>query len=234
LIYQAARAFALEAGSGGEAPTAVTRPQPRLSDTAYNVLRQRIVSLRLPPGMRLDEEELIADLGVGRTPLREAIARLQHEGLVMVMPRRATIVAPLDLEDLHQLIEARLVLEPDVAARAARRSNPDLAAALAEAVDAADRAARSGDVDAYVDSDLRFHDAVADACGNVHLARANKHVNILSMRFWHLGFRVAGPPSAANHHRTLMAALVAGDEPAARVCASAHIENFRQRLRTAL
>jgi DNA-binding GntR family transcriptional regulator len=198
------------------------------------VLRRRIVSLRLPPGTRLDEDQLIADLGVGRTPLREAVARLRHEGLVVVLPRRATIVAPLDLADLHQLIEARIVIETDVARRAAGRIGLAEAAALGEIVAAAQVAAAAGDHDAYLDGDKRFHDAVADACGNVHLAQADKHVNMLSMRFWHLGFRLAGPPSGGDHHSRLLAALGSGDGEAARKLTLEHIENFRGRLRASL
>jgi DNA-binding GntR family transcriptional regulator len=208
--------------------------QPRLSDTAYGVLRGRIISLRLPPGARLDEDELIADLGVGRTPLREAVARLCHEGLVVVMPRRATIVAPLDLGDLHQLIEARLVLESEVAARSAQRAGPAAAEHLRDTLDAAARAAAKGDTDGYLECDKRFHDAVADACGNLHLAEADKHVNMLSMRFWHLGFRMTGPPTGPDHHRRLLAAIAAGDAGAARRLTVEHIENFRSRLRAAL
>ncbi len=214
--------------------TALLRTQPRLSDTAYEQLRGRIVSLRLPPGTRLDEEELIADLRVGRTPLREAVARLRHEGLVVVLPRRATIVAPLDLGDLHQLIEARKVLETEVAARAASRAGPEVVARLRDALDLAAAARAAGDTDAYLEADRRFHDTVADACGNVHLAEADKHINMLSMRFWHLGFRMAGPPAAPDHHDRLLAAIAAGDAEAARRLTAEHIENFRARLRSAL
>lgn len=210
------------------------RAQPRLSDAAYEALRARIVSLRLPPGVRLDEDELIADLGVGRTPLREAVARLRHEGLVVVLPRRATIVAPLDLGDLHQLIEARIVLETEVAARAAKRAGPADMARCRDALELAERAGADGDPDAYLEADRRFHDAVADACGNTHLAEADKHVNMLSMRFWHLGFRMAGPPAAPDHHNRLLAAIAAADAEAAQHLTAEHIENFRARLRFAL
>jgi DNA-binding transcriptional regulator YhcF (GntR family) len=102
------------------------RPAPAsLSEKAYHLIRDRIVSLRLPPGSMIDERELVADLGLGRTPVREALRRLAGENLVDVFPRRGMFVAGVDVGDLASISEARAELEGFAARLAAARATKE-------------------------------------------------------------------------------------------------------------
>ena len=105
---------AVSAGSDG-------RPGALLADRAYVAIRDRILTLQLPPGMPIDEDALIRELGVGRTPIREAIKRLALEDLVTIYPRRGTFVSDINITDLAQISDLRIQLEGHAAFRAAQR-----------------------------------------------------------------------------------------------------------------
>ena len=101
----------------------VSRPDGQsLAEQAYGELRDRIVSLALPPGAPLNEDALMAELGFGRTPIREAIKRLALEDLVEIYPRRGTFVSEIEITDLAQISEVRLLLEGHAAHRAAQNA----------------------------------------------------------------------------------------------------------------
>ncbi len=92
-----------------------------LSQKAYELIRRRIVDLELLPGAILDEGRLQSELGVGRTPIREALLRLSMERLVTIVPRRGIFVAEIGITDLQQIFEVRILLEAQAARLAARR-----------------------------------------------------------------------------------------------------------------
>src|ERR687893_1503423 len=98
-----------------------TEPASLFADRAYHQLRDRIVTLRLPPGTVLREDALMRELDVGRTPLREAVKRLVLENLVAVQPRRGTFVTPVEAADIVHITEVRAELEGYAAELAARR-----------------------------------------------------------------------------------------------------------------
>src|SRR5215212_1374288 len=100
-------------------------PTELLSDRAYAALRDRLVSLEIPPGAPIDEEALTGQLGVGRTPVREAIRRLALERLVVVYPRRGTFASEINITDLAAISDVRVQLEGHAARRAAERLTPD-------------------------------------------------------------------------------------------------------------
>src|SRR5882757_1831074 len=102
-----------------------------LAEKAYHAIRNLIVSLQLAPGAVIDERELMEGLGIGRTPVREALRRLAHEGLVEVYPRRGMFVTGVDVRELARLSEVRAVLEPEAARLAATRATDDDRAGIA-------------------------------------------------------------------------------------------------------
>src|ERR671938_1699037 len=110
--------------TAGQTPGSTTAEQ--LADRAYFMLRDRIVDLRLPPGATLREDELMREMGIGRTPLREAVKRLALEHLVEVRPRRGTQVTDVHAEDIARFAEVRGELEAHAARFAAERMGPDL------------------------------------------------------------------------------------------------------------
>src|SRR5438552_14346318 len=100
-------------------------PMTCLADKAYHEIRGLIVSLELAPGAVIDERDLIERLGIGRTPVREALRRLAHERLVEVYPRRGMFVTGVDVRQLARLSEVRAVLEPEAARLAAERATDE-------------------------------------------------------------------------------------------------------------
>src|SRR5947209_17701297 len=105
----------------------VARGQARelLADRAYDELRDRIVTLRIAPGAPIDEDRVGEELGMGRTPVREAIKRLALENLVSVFPRRGTFASEINITDLAQISEVRVQLEGHAAYRGAQRITPE-------------------------------------------------------------------------------------------------------------
>jgi DNA-binding GntR family transcriptional regulator len=138
-------------------------------DQVHAELLERIVAGELPPGARLRQEALAEELGVSRTPLREALVRLVSEGLVEFAPNRGATVARRDFGDMEQAWRARLVLEPGAARLAAGLRDPEALEQMRETV----RRQRSvaDDVTASFELNREFHVALVAASGNAHLAQ---------------------------------------------------------------
>jgi DNA-binding GntR family transcriptional regulator len=137
-----------------------------IADHAYHELRHRIVTLQLRPGTALREDELMADLGIGRTPLREAVKRLSHESLVAIQPRRGTFVSDVDAADIVHITEVRAELEGFAAALAARRMQRpgrERAEAMLREVE---ELGRIEEADALMQVDERIHHFVWEESGN--------------------------------------------------------------------
>lgn len=152
-------------------------------DEAYEEIRRRIVNNEYPPSHQVLEHELAAELGMSRTPVREALIRLANEKFVQIIPRHGMRVVPLSLNDLRDVYEALTALELTAIERLAR-SAPDAQsiAALDEALDAMDTALTKRDIDRWVKADERFHRLVIDLCGNARLAS-------LAFMLWDQGHR---------------------------------------------
>ena len=204
-------------------------------ELAYDAIRRAIVRLDLPPSSLIDETALSQRLGLGRTPIREALQRLMHEGLVAVFPRRGMIVAPLSLMDLQNLAQARLIWEPNIARLAARTGTMDAWRALDEALaetpttfTTVDETERAADVDRH------FHLGIAQATGNpllVELVERHQRRNArLAFFFLRRGLY---DPMTAQHH-AILAALRAGDGDRAAALMEEHIQVTRQRQLRAL
>lgn len=189
----------------------MTAPAEQLADRAYFGLRDRIVDLRLPPGSTLREDELMRELGIGRTPLREAIKRLALEHLVEVRPRRGTLVTDVHAEDIARFDEVRAALEPHAARMAAERMSDELreeGLLLATELDAATGA----DAEVLLRLDERIHRFAWRASCNPYLEATLEGYWALSLRVWHLVLdRVPSLPGAVHEHRALLDALLSGD-----------------------
>jgi DNA-binding GntR family transcriptional regulator len=198
-----------------------------LAERAYATMRDLIVTLRLPPGTALREDELMRDLTLGRTPLREAVKRLALEGLVEVRPRSGTYVTDIEATDIVHIAEVRAELEPAAARLAARRMDDRLRAVAAQ-LDAELRAIEGTvGIDAYMRLDERVHHFVWEAAGNPYLVDALERLWALSLRIWHLVLeRVAALPAAVHEQRALLHALVAGDEALAEARMLVHVQAF--------
>ncbi len=205
-------------------------PRETMAAAAARQLRELIIRLELPPGAVLKEAELGRRLGVGRTPLREAVSRLAHEGLVRVYPRRVTVVALLDLGELKQVAEARRVLEPAAAMLAAERASDEELGRLGEILAGMHRARAGGDWEGYLRRDHELHLAVAWASGNRLLAEAVERTLSLGLRFWYVSFRWVGLPGLPNQHDLVVEALRARNPELARQRMLEHVALFEGRV----
>jgi DNA-binding GntR family transcriptional regulator len=201
-----------------------------LADKAYHAIRGLIVSLELAPGALIDERELIERLGIGRTPVREALRRLAQEQLVEVYPRRGMFVTPVDVRALARLSEVRAVLEPEAARLAAERATDADREELALLLSELDAGGSE-----LIDLDERIHRAVYRAAHNDLLETTLEQYYMLALRIWSIGLdRAHELAEAVGAHRTLLEAIHDGDGDRAAATMRAHVENFEQAMHRVL
>ncbi len=196
------------------------------STAAYAELRERIVTLQLPPASPIDEAALQRELGIGRTPIREALQRLAHEDLVVILPRRGMLVADLNLADLHKIFELRLELEPLAAALAAKRATTSQVAALETLCALPERALEPRRLIA-VDHDA--HQLIAAAAQNEFLAASLERLYSHVLRLWHVSLtRVSRLGEAVAEHREITAAIKGRKPERAARLMRAHVAGYQQ------
>jgi DNA-binding GntR family transcriptional regulator len=184
-----------------------------LTERAYRELEERIVTLQLPPGTVVSEGMLSERLGIGRTPIREALQRLARERLVVIMPRRGIVVAEENVKTQLRLIELRREVERLVARCAARRATQEQRRRFAEIADGMEAAAREEDDLAFMRLDRELNLLTVAAARNEFAAGAMSLMHGLSRRFWYIHYRqVADLPLAARLHAEAARPIAAGDE----------------------
>lgn len=201
-----------------------------ISERAYEQLRDRIVTLRLAPGTVLREDELMSELGIGRTPLREAIKRLALENLISVYPRRGTFVTEINITDLADISDVRVQLEGHAAYRAAQR----LTQAQREELDGLlEQVSRpEGDL---MGLDAEVHRFIYRCAGNPYLRETLERYLNLSLRIWYLVLaRLPHLFERVLEHRDLLLAIRGGDAEGARVIAAEHVATFEVEIRSVL
>jgi DNA-binding GntR family transcriptional regulator len=205
------------------------------ADRAYEMVRERLVMLDIRPGEPINDDRLAADLGLGRTPVREAIKRLERDRLVIAYPRRGTFATAVDMTDLADISEIRKQLEPVAAARAARSATVDARArltTLAEGIAGIDDTDDPRDV---LRHDVRVHRAIYRASGNPHLETILVGLNAHATRIWCLFIdRLPDVASHVREHIGLLAAIVAGDDKAAAELTLSHVVGFERAIRALL
>jgi len=182
---------------------------------AYRALERMIVTLELPPGNVATEGVLIERLGLGRTPVREAIQRLAWEGLVEVRPRSGLAIAPLHPGDWLRVIDARRGVEILLARSAARYVARDAAARFHDAALGMQKAVVAGDVIGFLEADKALDEALALAAENPFAARVAAPLQTHSRRFWFRYKADTGLAEAAERHVALIRSILEGDEKAA-------------------
>ena len=195
----------------GTPPVTAGSEEESLAATAYRELEERIVTLRLAPGEAITESRLAAALGMGRTPVREAIQRLAWEGLVTIRPRLGILVTDLQPGDFTRVLDARHALEVLLAGAAARLAEPDARARLAVCARDMTAAADAGDAEEFLRQDKLFDEIVAHTAGNPFAARVVAPLQTHSRRFWFRHFGEQDLDAAARDHTVLMQAIAAGD-----------------------
>ncbi|MBN9438618.1 GntR family transcriptional regulator [Bosea sp. (in: a-proteobacteria)] len=213
------------AADGGEA---AERSVPEsLADLAYRRLEEAIVTLSLRPGAILNEAQMIALVDLGRTPVREALIRLAHQGLVEILPRKGIAITDIDAIDVMAALDAREVLERLIVSEAARRAGPGERIAILSKAKAMRRAAEGGDVDAYMRLDKEFDALIAAAARSPYAARAAEPLQALLRRAWYFFERQDDLVPAAGHHVALAQALASGRPEAALEACDALMRHLR-------
>jgi len=222
-------------GSAGVAAPVVAAPRELLADRAYAELRDRIVTLRILPGSPIDEDLLGDELGMGRTPVREAIKRLALENLVTVFPRRGTFASEINITDLAHISDVRAQLEGHAAYRAAERITDTQRAELRSLLEELSRSQGSDDVEALMALDTRVHRFIFRAGGNPYLEETLGRYFNLSLRIWYLVIdRLPHLFARVHEHDDVLKAIAAGDAGRARSILADHIATFEREIRAVL
>lgn len=207
-----------------------------LAEQAYRDIRDRLIMLDIRPGEPINDGQLALELGVGRTPVREALKRLEIDHLVVSYPRRGTFATIVDITELADVSELRRSLEPLAARKAAlgaSDSDRDALRALAEDIERLGE--KKVDKRGLMQYDLSVHRLIYRAAGNPHLEETLIRLDNLATRIWCLVLDKV--PSVAGHieeHVDLLEAIVAGEADKAEAMALAHITSFEQTIRAVL
>lgn len=195
-----------------------------LWEGVYQVIREAIVEGTLAPGQHLAEQQLAQELGVSRTPVREALRRLALEGFVVMVPRRGTYVAGMSLKDMNDVFELRMALEGLAAYLAAQRITPQEQTVLKETLEQLEVATAADDKDQIISTDTRFHAVIYTASRNRRLMQivGNLSDQIQSFRLQSL-FAPGRLKDTMREHRRIVSAIERRDSQMARKLAEEHI-----------
>ena len=202
-----------------------------LREVVSSALRQAIKEGVLKPGERLMEIQLADELGVSRTPIREAIRQLEQEGFVVMVPRRGTYVADISLKDIAQVFEIRSALEELSAGLAAERITPDELESLERILVEINEFIDKGEFDKIVDADIRFHDILYHASRNTRLVDILHNLREQMLRFRSVSMHYPGRLAATwEEHRQMVENIANHNSAMARKVAKKHMENSEKTL----
>ena len=194
-----------------------------LTEQAFDSIKRRIIQLDLPPGQRFTESQLASDLGLSKTPVREALARLERDGLVELIARSGYRVSDVTLKDARDLLAVRALLETEAAGLAAARiGDGKQLQALNElcriTYDPSDRSS----IARFLEANTEFHATVAEAGGNERLADMLRTILDQLERLFHLGLALTTTSEEMVHeHQDLVRAIMSGNVAEARAVAEA-------------
>lgn len=211
------------------------RTIPLLTDRAYERIRHDIISCMLAPGAEISETQLCSQYRIGKAPVRMALNRLAHDGLVRAIPRRGYRVAPITVKDVHDVFELRLMLEPAAARMAAGKIGAQRMRVLDEVARSSYQPGDPGSTSRFLEASKAFHAAIARATGNARLAEAIERLLDDMTRLLHLGLGLRDRSQELSRaHRALVKALARGDgDTAERICRE-QIETARNMVLSAI
>ena len=207
-----------------------------LAERTYVQLREDIMSVRLPPGTLLHEPEIMRRLDVGRTPVREALLRLQSDGFVVVVARRGTFVSQIDISDLTAIYEARAKIESWATRLAAQRLNDSDRREAESLIGELQALAVPGELDALLALDRRVHRFIYRSAKNRYLMGTLDHYHNLSLRILHVVLRrfpalMPGLDKVVQEQTQMLEAVCRGDADTAEKIALNHVLSFEQEVR---
>lgn len=206
-----------------------------LRELVFDSLREAIIQGRLKPGERLMEMQLADEMGVSRTPVREAIRKLELEGFVAMIPRKGAYVSGISVKDIVDVFEIRAALEGLAAGLAAERITPEELEQMERSLLQISEVSDKQDIDAMVETDTNFHDLLYRASRNERLSQIITHLKEQIQRFRTTSLSQPGrSKNALFEHRAIVEAISDRNVEAARALAREHIENAEQSLLSAL
>jgi DNA-binding GntR family transcriptional regulator len=210
---------------GAQLKPVALKGQPSLKAKAYAEILRRINILLFRPGDFLNETQIAKSLELGRTPVREALSQLQHEGIVAIAPRKGIIIKPISLNDVLEIIEVRLINEVHCAGLAAERATEAEIAQISMILQRAEFAIAPCDHESSMDLDREFHDAMAEATKNRVLAEIIRTLHKRLLRFWFMSLaKHQHLERVQDEHRSLFEAIARHDGDGAR----SHARTYRR------
>lgn len=204
---------------------------PSLRDAAYEAIKHRIITCAFRPGEYLNEAYVCSTLGLGRTPVHQALDRLMHEGMVDVIPRKGVIVRPVSLDEIMQIIEVRLINEGYGVRLAAERAEPDDIAHLDDILHRSAHWMQARNSEEMMRLDREFHTVIGRASKNAVLAGCLSRLHDRALRHWFISLNRPGHHASVQaQHVEIMEAIRARDPDAAEQAMRAHIDAFRKNL----
>ena len=200
-----------------------------LREMVYEELKMQILKGSIIPGTRMMEVELAEEMGVSRTPIREAIRKLEKEGLVTIEPRRGAYASMISTEDMVEILEVRQDLEGLAAYFAASRMSDEQMAELKEVSNNYNEAVKRGKMEDMIKYDTRFHHIIVESCRNKILVQMIEQLQELVLRFRYIyydNFRRA--ENMPEEHEAIVAAISEGDADKARAAADIHIDRLKE------
>ena len=200
-----------------------------LREMVYEELKMQILKGSIIPGTRMMEVELAEEMGVSRTPIREAIRKLEKEGLVTIEPRRGAYASMISTEDMVEILEVRQDLEGLAAYFAADRMTKEQMTELIEVSNNYNEAVKQGNMESMIRHDTRFHHIIVESCHNKILVQMIEQLQELVLRFRYIyydNFRRA--ENMPEEHEAIVAAIAEGNADKARAAADIHIERLKE------
>ncbi len=213
------------------------KDQVLLSEKAYHQIKYKIATLELPPSSLINEQELMEELGIGRTPIRDALRRLEVENLVTIVPRRGTFVSDLSITNLQALAEIRVELEGLAARLAAQRIDDEQLARMEALFEDFDKVVAEGGNKALLNRDKQFHYLVYEAAGNEFMEDVLDQLYTLSLRLWYLVLDRLDQEvvkKAIGEHLDIIEALGERDGAKAKMEMQRHVLGFQEQMRAVL
>jgi DNA-binding GntR family transcriptional regulator len=210
-----------------------------MRQVAYDWLKKQIITLDFPMGSCLVENTLCRDLGMGRTPIREALQQLAAEGLVTILPRKGIFVSNINFTDFENLIEVRIMLETHVVRRLARNRmlvggvDPDRLERIRALFDNVTELVEAGDIDALLVIERKFHQGLVALLNNPLLDDLAEHIFDLVTRTWYLSFKNRTKQDLAEtlqENLDVFEKVCQGDAQAAEDAIVEHVMNFRSKV----
>jgi len=207
-----------------------------LRDIVFEKLRDMIVSGDLKPGERLMEIKLADMLGVSRTPIREAIRKLELEGLVIMLPRKGAYVAGISKKEIMDVLEVRAVLDKLAASLAAQRINKEEKEELIRIQKSFEENHKNSNIDGIINDDIRLHDIIYTASRNEKLQQivSNLREQIMRFRIIYLKEIYKNSEDLVKEHNEIINAIINNDSIKAQEAAERHIKHQEEELITSL